>query len=328
MAEEKQKLKLGFYMGAGCGGCDIAVLDIHEKLLDLLRIADVVFWAPVAADVKYCDIEEMPDKSVDVGFYWGAVRNSEQEHMAKVLRDKSKILVAFGSCAVSGGIPGLANATSKEEIFKTVYQDTASTENPEFVTPQPRCDDGKHDLTLPEFYEEVYALDEIVDVDIYMPLCPPTPKLIWTAIEAVASGNLPPKGAVIAGDRTLCSECERTKSEKRRITKIYRPHEIMLDQEKCFLDQGVICMGPATRAGCEAICPNANVPCRGCMGPTKEAWDQGGNMLNMVATIFGIDEEEMSEEEVVKLMKQIKDPLGTFYRFYLPKSLLKKRRAK
>ncbi|HEX54679.1 MAG: oxidoreductase [Candidatus Altiarchaeales archaeon] len=322
----KEKLKLGFYMGAGCGGCDIAVLDIHEKLLDVIEVADIVFWAPIAADAKYKDIEELPDGSVDVGFYWGAVRNSEQEHMAKVLRDKSKILVAFGSCAVSGGIPGLANIANREEIFRVVYKETASTDNPEFVTPQTIYDDGGHELTLPEFYDEVYALDEIVDVDIYMPLCPPTPKLIWTVIEAVVSGNIPPKGAIIAGDKTLCSECGRKKSEKRRITKIYRPHEIMLDQERCFLDQGVICMGPATRAGCEAICINANVPCRGCMGPTKEAFDQGGNMLNLIATIFGVDLEEMTEEEIKSLMKQIKDPLGTFYRFYLPKSLLRRRR--
>ena len=112
----KNKLKIAFYWAASCGGCEIAVLDINEKILDVVALADIVFW-PVAIDVKYKDVEAMPDKYVDITFFNGSIRNSEQEHMAKLLRQKSKTLVAFGSCAHEGCVPGLANLTNKEEDF-------------------------------------------------------------------------------------------------------------------------------------------------------------------------------------------------------------------
>ncbi len=100
------KLKFGFYWAASCGGCEVAVLDINEDILTVLDIAEVVFW-PVAMDIKYKDVEAMPDGHMDVCFFNGAIRNSEQEYMANLLRKKAKVLVAFGSCAHTGGIPGL-----------------------------------------------------------------------------------------------------------------------------------------------------------------------------------------------------------------------------
>ena len=131
------KLKLASYWAAACGGCDVAILDIHEKILDLAAAADIVFW-PIATDFKYSDVEAMPDGHIDVTLFHGAVRNSENEHLAHLLRAKSKALVAFGSCAHIGGIPGLANLFTREEIFKRVYHETPSTVNPEKVEPQPK----------------------------------------------------------------------------------------------------------------------------------------------------------------------------------------------
>jgi len=319
-----EKLKLAICRGATCSGCDIAVLDIHERILTVLEHADIVY-APTIMDAKHKDLEAMADGEIDVCLFHGAVRDSENEHLAKLMRKKAKILVAYGACACFGGIFGLANVTNKDEIFEEVYKNTASTDNKDFVTPQPEYKDKEgHELTLPELYDDVFALDDKVDVDYFLPLCPPVPDQTMTAINAIVSGKLPPKGATIASDKTLCSECDRKKEDTRKIDKIYRPHEVELDQEKCFLDQGVLCMGPATRAGCATICITGNVPCRGCNGPTKEAFDQGGNMLNLVATIFGVEQEDLTEEEVKKLFKQIKDPLGTFYRFTLPKSMLRR----
>ena len=124
------KLKIAFYWAASCGGCEIAVLDINEKILDVVQIADVVFW-PVALDIKYKDVEAMADKYIDITFFNGSIRNSEQEHMAKVLRQKSKTLVAFGSCAHQGSIPGLANLNDKKEIFDQVYIKDKSNVNPQ-----------------------------------------------------------------------------------------------------------------------------------------------------------------------------------------------------
>ncbi len=171
----KEKLKLAFYWAASCGGCEIAVLDINEKILDVIQIADVVFW-PVAMDVKYKDVENMPDKHIDVCFFNGGIRNSEQEHMAKLLRQKSKILVAYGACAQLGGVPGLANLSNKKEIFEKVYKQTFSTDNTSEVVPQPKVEVREGVLEIPEFYDTVHTLDQVVDVDYYVPGCPPRPE--------------------------------------------------------------------------------------------------------------------------------------------------------
>jgi F420-non-reducing hydrogenase small subunit len=325
----KEKLKIAVVGGGSCSGCDIAILDLHEKLLDVLKVADIVFMQ-IAVDAKHADLEKMKDDEIDVGIYHGSVRSSEQEHLAKLLRKKSKTLIALGACACFGGIFGLANTASRKEILEEVYCNPQFEENPLRVVPQESFTDAAgHVLTLPSLYDEVYALSDKVPVDYFIPLCPPLPEHIMIALSAAVKCKLPPKGSFIGGgQRTLCSECPRTKSKTRKIDIIHRPHEVLIDQEKCMLDQGILCMGPATRAGCKVICLNANVPCRGCNGPTQEAIDQGGNILGLFATIFGIKEEDLSEEEVKKLFTHIKDPLGTFYRFTLPKSMLRKVRRK
>src|SRR5512137_290696 len=123
----KSKLKIAFYWAASCGGCEIAVLDINEKILEVVKIADIVFW-PVAMDIKYRDVEAMPDKHIDITFFNGSIRNSEQEHMAKLLRAKSKTLVAFGSCAHEGCVPGLANLSDAKSILELVYHGDDSSE--------------------------------------------------------------------------------------------------------------------------------------------------------------------------------------------------------
>ncbi|UCE80390.1 MAG: oxidoreductase [Methanobacteriota archaeon] len=325
------KIKIAQYWGAGCGGCDVALLDIDAKILDVHAIAEVVFW-PIGFDGKLREIEEMPDKSITVSFYNGAIRNSENEHVAKVLREKSTVMIAFGSCACFGGTPGLANVTNRAEVFQTVYKNTVSTDNPDFVTPQTHLRVPEGELELPEFYDNVKTLDDIVDVDYFMPGCPPTVNLIALAVDAVAKhvtegADLPPKGVVIASDKTLCDECDRERVEKdRNIERIYQAYEIRADPEKCLLDQGIICIGPATRAGCGSMCPKANMPCRGCMGPTKAVMDHGGSMLSALSSLLNITDSEskLSEEQIMELMMQVKDPLGTFYAFTLPKSLLKR----
>src|SRR5512136_621643 len=129
------KLKLALYWAASCGGCEIAQLQIGDKLLKLVEVADIVFW-PVAIDVKYKDVEAMPDKSIDVCLFNGGIRNSEQEHIARMLRDKSKVLIAYGACAYNGGIPGLGNLFNRQLIFNRVYLETQSTDNPGKTVPQ------------------------------------------------------------------------------------------------------------------------------------------------------------------------------------------------
>ena len=322
------KPKFAFYWCASCGGCEETVLDLNEKILEVVDKIDIVFW-PVALDFKRKDIEAMKEGEIDVAFINGAIRTSEQEEMAKLLREKAKFVVAFGACAQLGGIPGLANFWVRSDIFDRVYKRVPTVANPEGVVPQQVVEMDGYKLTLPEFYDTVKTLDQTIAVDYYLPGCPPPPDLIMDAIEAILKGELPERGTVLAPDKALCDTCPRneTKPEKLSIKDIKRPHEVIIDPEKCFLEQGIICLGPVTRSGCGERCINANMPCRGCMGPTSEVRDQGAKAVSFIASILGVeDEEKLSEEEVQKLIDKIVDPAGTFYRFSLPASLLRRRR--
>ena len=321
----KEKMKIAFYWAASCGGCEIAVLDINEKILDVVNMADIVFW-PVAMDVKYKDVEAMPDKYIDVCFFNGSIRNSEQEHIAKLLRKKAKTLVAFGSCAQEGCIPGLANLHDAKEIFDKVYLKSKSISNPSNLTPQTSFKSKEGELRLPQFYDTVKTLDQTVEVDYYLPGCPPPVKLILAAVEAIANNKLPAKGSVLAPLRSVCDECPR-KKENKRISKIYRVHEKAPEPERCLLEQGIICIGPATRSGCGAQCLNVDMPCTGCGGPCPNSPEQGAAMLSALASIMGLENEQdhYSQEDVDKLMNQIKDPVGTFYMYSLPSSILRRK---
>ena len=319
-----KKLNLAFYWAASCGGCEIAVLDIDEKILDVIKIADILFW-PVAIDTKYKDVEHMKDGKIDVCFFNGAIRTEEQEHMAKLLRKKSKILIAFGACSVNGGIPGLANLANKKQIFEVAYLKNPSTDNPKKTVPKTKTNVKEGELTLPEFYDTVKSLDQVVDVDFYLPGCPPTPELIMNALNSIVENKLPKKGSVLAPQKSVCDECRFEKSEK-KIKKIKRIYEVDEIEDKCLLEQGIICLGPATRGGCDARCIDANMPCTGCGGPTQKVLDQGGKMISSIASILGIEgEESMSEEEIEKLISEVVDPVGTFYKYTLPTSLINRK---
>ena len=322
---KKKKLQFALYWAASCGGCEIAVLDINEKILDVIKHADISFW-PVAMDTKYGDIEKMDDKSIDVCFFNGAIRNSENEHIAKLLRRKSKILIAFGSCATEGCIPGLANISTREDIFRTIYLDNPSTENPDKILPKTSVEVEEGRLELPEFYDTVKTLNQVVDVDYYIPGCPPPTRLISEAIDAIVEDKLPPKGSVLAPLKSVCDECPRERSEK-KLKELKRVYEVEnIDPNICLLEQGIICMGPATRGGCDAICLEANMPCTGCGGPTPNSPDQGAKMISALASVLGVeDEENISDEDIDRLIDQIKDPVGTFYKYTLPRSIINRR---
>ncbi len=313
------KPKIAFNWASSCGGCEIAIFELGTKLIDLAHKVDIVFW-PAVLDYKYSDLEAIPDNTIDVTFINGAIQNSENEHIAKLLRTKSKLLVAFGACAQLGGIPALANTTTRDQIFASSYKDTPTTDNPEKVFPQTKVQAKEGELTIPEFYNTVKTLDQIVDVDYCVPGCPPVGEQIWKVISQLIEGALPPKGAVLgASDKALCQECKRVRSD-RKIGKIIRTYQSIPDPQKCLLEQGIICMGPATRGGCGSICLDANMPCRGCYGPLPKAIDQGGKMLSALSSIF----DAQSEEDIQRLADSVVDPVGTFYRFSLARSLLRR----
>jgi len=251
------------------------------------------------------------------------LKGAENEHMAALLRRKSKVLVAFGACACEGAIPALANTTTRQAIFDWVYRDSPSTVNPEDIRPREETETPLGTLRLPAFLERVSALDQVVDVDYFVPGCPPQAHQIWavleTLIDLIAQGRpLPPKGAVLgAGDRTCCDECPRTREEK-RIAKFVRPHEVIPDPDKCLLDQGILCMGPATRSGCGARCMAVGMPCRGCYGSAPNSRDQGTKMIAALASV--IDSKDPGD--IDRILDGVVDPIGTFYRFSLATATL------
>jgi F420-non-reducing hydrogenase small subunit len=316
-------LNLAIGLGATCSGCDVTIVDLAEYLPKVLNSVNIAFW-PTAADLKLKGLEAMADGSIDLCLYHGSIANEENAEIAKLLRRKSKLMVAFGSCACFGGIPGLANLAAKDLLLETVYG-TASTENPKGVKPRGEVAMGEYRMGVPERLDAVMPLSGVVEVDYSIPGCPPQTSQVRDSFEAILSGALPPKGSVMGPAKNLCDECPRKREEK-SIPKIVRPHEIIADQEKCLLDQGILCMGPATRAGCGAKCIKANVRCEGCMGPPEGVGDQGAKMLGTIASVLGLDgEDKMSEEEVARLMDGIMDPVGLFYLFGLPSSILRRK---
>jgi len=318
------KPKVAFYWCASCGGCEESVVDLAEAILDVVAAVDIIFW-PVAMDFKRSDVEALPDGSILVSMINGAIRSSEQEEMARLLRRKSRLLLAYGACAQLGGIPGLANQFDREQLVRFAYDDCPSVQNPDKVRPRPQAQDDGRTVTLPVLHQVVRTLDQVVPVDYYLPGCPPTPRLLNQAVAALLSGTLPPRGSVLAPDIALCDECPRKDSKPAdlRLAEFKRPHWAVIDPEKCFLAQGLLCMGPGTRGGCEALCIRGNMPCSGCFGPTSRVRDQGAKILSSICSNLAATE----KPEIDRILTTIPDPLGTFYRYSLAASLLRKRVA-
>jgi len=324
------KPKLTMYWAAACGGCEIALVNLNEKILDVDANFDLMF-CPCLLDTKRADIEALPDKDITISLFNGALRTQENVEMAHLLRKKSKILIAFGSCAYEGCIPALGNLSTNKQIFDTVYLNCPSNDNPEKIIPQRHSKVPEGDLEIPAFLDRVKSLGQEVDIDYIIPGCPPEPHQIWNVIQAVLSGApLPPKGSVIgAGRSSVCDECLRTRSDK-KVKELKRTWEIIPDREQCLLEQGLICMGVATRDGCGGLCPKVNMPCTGCYGPAEGVADQGAKMIGALGSIFDIDEIKTMKEEDIRqkideITGKIPDWAGTFYKYSLAHSLLKGR---
>jgi F420-non-reducing hydrogenase small subunit len=331
---ENGKPKFAMYWAASCGGCEISTLNIGDKILDVDANFDVVFW-PVAVDFKYDDLRAYPDGYIDLCLFNGAIRTSENEEIARLLRQKSKVLVAFGACATMGGIPALANLTTTSAIFNAAYLENPSSPNPGKIVPQSSFRMPEGEIHIPDFYDFVKSLDQVVDIDYSIPGCPPEAKQIWAVLEvvvtAIHSGSpLPPKGTILGANQVaVCEECNLEKHEK-HIQHFYRPYEITPRPGICLLEQGLVCMGPATLGGCGALCPQVGIGCRGCYGALENVEDQGVRFLSAMASVTDVgtikDGEHLAEQKIKDAMDTLADPVGTFYRFGMSKSLLNRAR--
>lgn len=277
-----------------CSGCHIAFLDMHQDLPAVLDNISLVS-SPIM------DVKDIPE--VDIAIIEGAVGNKHNLEMLLEYRKKSKILVALGTCACFGGISGLRNLYTKEEVLKTSYlapDSTAAGTVPNFKE-------------IPELLDNVLPLEKIVPVDYYIPGCPPLPSTIKSALEALLQGK-----DIVLPERNLCAECGRKHTEMLIPQREFLADEVVsfmelenIDPQKCFLEQGVLCMGPVTREGCHARCLSGNIPCRGCMGPTPGALEQGAKIINALASVLPAGG-----------LMFMEDMVGTGYRYSLPVSII------
>ncbi len=313
------KMKIAIVYGAICGGCDVAIVNWGEKLAEILKKYDIVYWS-VAVDGKLEDLEKI--EHIDIGIYMGSVRTELHKKLAKMLREKSDIVISYGACASYGGTPGLATLVSGkkviEDIKKTITTDSREEkELPEYAH-------------IPKLLETNYAVVQLIDPDIIAPGCPPSAisneEIVKFLLEYERGKKL--EGKIVLGEEnSLCSICPRRPKDLHKIVMpgIYRMHEIKIDENKCFLEQGILCMGPATRAACKAPCIKNNYPCVGCMGPAPGVDDVGLKYISSIASLAFVDKEkELMEKGLEKHLDKIVDPVGVFYKYTLSSSLLAK----
>lgn len=314
---ERHKQKLAVYTATGCRACEQGILDLNHEVNELGRFADPVFW-PYVLGTPW---EALPG-DVDVALFAGAIRSEADREAASKLRESSQLLVAVGACAAFGGLPGLANlATCGEPAEATAGKD---------------ADDGKP--SAPAIEPEALCLSQVVTVDYFVPGCPPTQNLLWAAMlallcrgaspsrlsyaaarlprpvaEAIASGVLPPRGTIFAGEKAVCGSCSRVKEEKKFGT-CKRPYQEYQETGRCLLEQGLICQGVATQEGCGGLCTGVGIPCRGCFGKAPAIFDPGTKMVSAISSTF----DSKDGKEISGLVENFVDLAGTFYRYSLP----------
>ena len=279
-----------------CSGCEISIVDMGERLLDVLQLVEFVH-IPVLMDHKYYgqtgEGTHINIPEADVGIITGGIRNEEHLEVAEEMRQKCKLIIALGTCATHGGIPALANSYSNHQI-KDRYYSTETTDRPDAFP-----SDG-----VPELLDASYALDEKIKVDVYLPGCPPHSDQVYNALSGLLLGSpaqLP--------DKSVCDTCPTNREGKGKLTQLRRflqaPHykgpDEPLDKMRCILEQGMLCMGPVTKAGCggDAVTPrciSARVPCRGCYGPVRQDGNQLLDVLNAMAS-NGIDINSLPETQ-------------------------------
>ena len=158
-----------------CSGCHMSFLDIDEHLVELLKSVEITS-SPIT------DLKHPPEEGVDVGILSGAVSNTHQEATTKEMRERSRILVAIGDCAVFGGICTMRNFFDTEEVLRCGYVETMSTDEEGAVPRSPE---------LGKLFDRVKAVNEVVKVDVHLPGCPPPADSIWFVLTELLAGRIP-----------------------------------------------------------------------------------------------------------------------------------------
>ncbi len=251
-----------------CAGCVSSLLNAGEALLEILSGDFEIVYSPT-----FVDLREIP--KVDLAIVEGGVRTLEDEELIREVRAKSRILVALGICATHGGITSLGNIISLKKLLEKRYSFLDSSK-------------------LPELEDLMYPICNFVDVDYYIPGCPPMPFLIVHTLKSIVSGKTP-----IRHRSVVCTECNR-KIIPAKLNRLYGIYEKEADPEICLVSQGFVCLGSLTRDGCGAPCPRAGFTCFGCRGPADSLMYRSRDMyaffVKVISKRTSIPEETVKEE--------------------------------
>lgn len=245
MSADSRKIRLNTEWLSDCGGCHVAIVDLHEKLTEVLGGLQLQH-CPVLTDIKH-----YPE--ADLGIITGAVRTDHDVHLAREMRRSCKTLIAFGTCAVYGGIPGAALAHSTEDLMQTVYLRNKTTRTRSLPCQQ-----------VANLKSTVTPVDQVVPIDLCLPGCPPHPAFIFDALLSLLNGSLPK-----SNDESVCGRCPR-EMKKTNVDRLKQNHEGIPENDTCLLSQGYVCLGSVTLDRCMSPCPSNGVPCTGCAGPTRQ----------------------------------------------------------
>ena len=282
-----------------CSGCEISILNTGTALLDLLPELEFVH-IPVLVDHKYFgqlgneSAMEIPEAVV--GIVSGSVRNDEHKNVLEEMRKKTKILIALGSCAAYGGIPSHANMFNQADIFEKVFRGSPSTD----AAPDPEHPN------VPKWLDSCLAVDELVDVDITIPGCPPHPEWIADAITKLLQGET----AWSLEEKSVCDTCPVIREKKSAGGPVKRCFENLefkpeegIDKMRCINEQGMLCLGTVTLAGCAGSsgvprCIQARTPCRGCFGPIRKGARPMVDMMGAMTSI-GLDPKTVVDRRAI-----------------------------
>jgi len=278
-------VKLSTEWLSACSGCHVALVDLHEKILKVFEQVQPV-RCPVLMDTK-----DFPE--ADIGLVEGSIRSDHDRHNLHEMRKSCKTLIAFGTCAVYGGISGAGDVHTPEEIMRKVYKESPSTTPSEFPSKE-----------IPVMEKGVTPIDEVVKVDIYIPGCPPHPLYIFDAISALLTGAAPNISKM-----NVCSKCKR-EMVKTDVSSIKRELDGIPDGTKCLLSQGYICMGSVTLDRCLAPCPNEGIVCTGCAGPSINIISEPNRDIR---TEIAMRMSKLTAIPYDKILKSIEEFSRTYY---------------
>ena len=262
---------------SGCAGCEVSLLNADAWV----REFELVFMPLVVSAY------EVPE--VEVLLISGGVRSDEDLYNLKRAVKQAKKVVAVGTCAISGGVANLGNRDEVRELFMSQTE---------------RRD-------LPRLLPKSQPVDAFVEVDLFLPGCPPTPELFMAALF---------EDPEFKPSRTVCQECGRKKLKDMKPKHLTGFQRGEVDPDICLINQGYLCVGSSTRGGCRALCTRPGHPCVGCRGPSdmliekdSTAWLESIQRVFAALTEIPLEEvrEALLSPQLALFLFQFSDYAGT-----------------